>query len=175
MEIACFCPAGESLDLAPPWRPAAPARAGPSFVRSRDIARSNSAKLPSICIIMRPAGVVVSIASVRLLKPAPASSSFLKMSDYVRPQYCHPTVQYANTIVLPPAAIMPHRGIKRARIGPQQRQMGGWRGPGVYGLIFSRCRFTASRFVWKPDRLSRSLSDLLQAVTLSGRFIGFLW
>jgi hypothetical protein len=40
------------------------------FVRSRSIARSNSANDPTICIIMRPAGVVVSIASVRLRNPA---------------------------------------------------------------------------------------------------------
>jgi len=44
-----------------------------ALVRSRTIDRSNSAKLPSICIIMRPAAVVVSTASVRLRKPAPAS------------------------------------------------------------------------------------------------------
>jgi hypothetical protein len=36
----------------------------PAEVRSRIMARSNSAKAPTICIIMRPAGVVVSIASV---------------------------------------------------------------------------------------------------------------
>src|ERR1700693_2511507 len=33
----------------------------------------HSAKAPTICIIMRPAGVVVSIASVKLRNPAPAS------------------------------------------------------------------------------------------------------
>jgi len=37
------------------------------------MARSNSAKAPTICIIMRPAGVVVSIASVIDRKPAPTS------------------------------------------------------------------------------------------------------
>ncbi len=37
------------------------------------MARSNSAKAPTICIIVRPAGVVVSIASVELRNPAPAS------------------------------------------------------------------------------------------------------
>ena len=46
--------------------------ARPLRVRSRSIARSNSAKVPTICIIMRPPGEVVSIASVRLRKPAPA-------------------------------------------------------------------------------------------------------
>ena len=33
------------------------------------MARSNSAKAPTICIIIRPAGVVVSIASVKLRNP----------------------------------------------------------------------------------------------------------
>src|SRR6202030_3445675 len=42
-------------------------------VRSRTIDLSNSAKLPSICMTMRPAEVVVSTASVMLRKPAPAS------------------------------------------------------------------------------------------------------
>ena len=36
------------------------------------MARSNSAKAPTICIIMRPAGVVVSMFSVMERKPAPA-------------------------------------------------------------------------------------------------------
>jgi hypothetical protein len=48
--------------------------ARPALVRSRIMARSNSAKLPTICIIIRPAAVVVSIASVSERKPAPASS-----------------------------------------------------------------------------------------------------
>lgn len=43
-------------------------------MRSRIIARSNSAKAPTICIIIRPAGVVVSIASVSERKPAPAAA-----------------------------------------------------------------------------------------------------
>jgi hypothetical protein len=36
------------------------------------MARSNSAKAPTICINMRPAGVVVSMFSVMDRKPAPA-------------------------------------------------------------------------------------------------------
>lgn len=40
------------------------------------MARSNPAKDPIICIIMRPAGVVVSIPSVSDLNPAPAASIF---------------------------------------------------------------------------------------------------
>jgi hypothetical protein len=36
------------------------------------MARSNSANEPIICIIMRPAGVVVSMFSVLDWKPAPA-------------------------------------------------------------------------------------------------------
>jgi hypothetical protein len=47
----------------------------PGFVLSRSMARSYSAKAPAICIIIRPAGVVVSIASVRLRKPDLASSA----------------------------------------------------------------------------------------------------
>jgi hypothetical protein len=43
-------------------------------VRSRIISRSNSAKAPTICSIIRPAGVVASIVSVTVRKPAPASS-----------------------------------------------------------------------------------------------------
>jgi hypothetical protein len=43
------------------------------------MARSNSAKAPTICIIMRPAGVVVSIASVSERKPAPAASMRSRM------------------------------------------------------------------------------------------------
>lgn len=47
----------------------------PTFdVRSRMISRSNSAMLPSICISMRPATVVVSIASVRLRNAAPTAT-----------------------------------------------------------------------------------------------------
>jgi len=56
----------------PPTRPSARAAARPADVRSRIMARSNSANEPTICIIMRPAGVVVSMASVIERKPAPA-------------------------------------------------------------------------------------------------------
>src|SRR5690242_9308592 len=42
----------------PPMRPSARAAARPAEVRSRIMARSNSAKAPTICIIIRPAGVV---------------------------------------------------------------------------------------------------------------------
>ena len=48
-------------------------RLKPARVRSRTMARSNSAKAPSICIIMRPAGPEVSIASVKERKSAPAA------------------------------------------------------------------------------------------------------
>ena len=48
----------------PPTRPSALAAASPADVRSRIMARSNSAKAPTICIIIRPAGVVVSMCSV---------------------------------------------------------------------------------------------------------------
>jgi hypothetical protein len=51
---ACCC--GPSLGRRPPIRPWARATANPACVRSRIIARSNSAKLPTICMSMRPAG-----------------------------------------------------------------------------------------------------------------------
>ena len=51
-------------------RPSLRAASSPALVRSLSISRSNSANDPTICIIMRPAGVVVSMASVRLRKPA---------------------------------------------------------------------------------------------------------
>ncbi len=57
----------------PPTRPSRLACARPARVRSRIIARSNSANDPTICIIIRPAAVVVSTASVRERKPAPVS------------------------------------------------------------------------------------------------------
>ena len=56
-----------SLLRRPPIRPFCLATSRPARVLSRVIARSNSANAPSICIIIRPAGVVVSIASVMLL------------------------------------------------------------------------------------------------------------
>ena len=68
-----------SLRRRPPTLPSARAAAKPAEVRSRIIARSNSAKAPTICIIMRPADVVVSIASVSDRKPAPAFSIFSKI------------------------------------------------------------------------------------------------
>ncbi len=49
-----------------------PAPPNPAWVCSRIVAHSNSAKLPTICISIRPEGVVVSVASVRLRTPAPA-------------------------------------------------------------------------------------------------------
>ena len=57
-----------------PTRPSARATVRPADVRSRIMARSNSAKVPTICIIIRPAGVVVSMLSVTDRKPAPASA-----------------------------------------------------------------------------------------------------
>src|SRR5690349_17736450 len=56
----------------PPTRPSARAAARPAEVRSRIMARSNSAKAATICIIIRPADVVVSMSSVSERKPAPA-------------------------------------------------------------------------------------------------------
>jgi hypothetical protein len=48
-----------SIKLFLPMRPSTRAAARPAEVRSRIIARSNSAKAPTICIIIRPAGLVV--------------------------------------------------------------------------------------------------------------------
>jgi hypothetical protein len=56
-----------------------PGTRSPSLVLLRSIALSNSATAPNICIIIRPAAVVVSIASVNDRNPAPASSTFFKM------------------------------------------------------------------------------------------------
>src|SRR3954465_6005614 len=50
--------AASSVLRRPPMRPSALAAARPAEVRSRIMARSNSAKAPTICIIIRPAGVV---------------------------------------------------------------------------------------------------------------------
>src|ERR1700680_5156239 len=60
-------------------RPSLRAASRPALVRSLSIARSNSANAPTICIIIRPAGVVVSTASVRLRKPA-----LLQLSQWTR-------------------------------------------------------------------------------------------
>ena len=67
------------LGRRPPLRPCSRAALSPARVRSRTMARSNSAKEPSICIIMRPAGPEVSIASVKERKLAPAASIFSRM------------------------------------------------------------------------------------------------
>ena len=56
------CCSGESFGGRPPIRPFWRADSKPALVRSRSMAFSNSANAPSICIIIRPAGVVVSIA-----------------------------------------------------------------------------------------------------------------
>jgi hypothetical protein len=57
--------------MRPSWR----AASNPALVHSLSMARSNSANAPTICIIIRPAGVVVSIASDKLRNPALASAS----------------------------------------------------------------------------------------------------
>jgi len=59
----------------PPIRPASRVPSGPALVRSLSIALSNSAKAPSIRIIIRPAVVVVSMPSVKLRNPAPVYPS----------------------------------------------------------------------------------------------------
>jgi len=66
--------AASSFFRRPPTRPSARAAARPAEVRSRIIARSNSANDATICIIMRPAGEVVSMFSVSDRKAAPAAA-----------------------------------------------------------------------------------------------------
>src|ERR1017187_3263267 len=69
------CCRSESFGRHPPMRPSSRAASNPALVRSLSMARSNSANAPTICIIIRPAAVVVSMASVRLRNPAPESPS----------------------------------------------------------------------------------------------------
>src|SRR3954471_6462978 len=76
--ISAFC-SGVSFGCRPPFRPRAVAAFRPARVRSRTMARSNSAKEPSICISMRPAGPEVSIASVSERKRAPTASTLSRM------------------------------------------------------------------------------------------------
>src|ERR1051326_3569674 len=62
-----------------PTRPSARAASRPAEVRSRIIARSNSAKASTICIIIRPAEVVVSTFQVfQASTPTPRSSPALR-------------------------------------------------------------------------------------------------
>ena len=68
--IISTCCCGLSFGRRPPIRPCLRALSRPALVLSRSIARSNSANAPSICIIIRPAGLVVSIASLKLRNPA---------------------------------------------------------------------------------------------------------
>src|SRR4051812_24122743 len=76
--ISAFC-SGVSFGCRPPFRPRAAAAFSPARVRSRTMARSNSAKEPSICLSMRPAGPEVSIASVSERKRAPTASTLSRM------------------------------------------------------------------------------------------------
>ena len=71
--ISAFC-SGDNWAVVPPLRPRLLAACRPALVRSRTMARSNSAKAPSICTSMRPAGPAVSTASVSERNPAPAAS-----------------------------------------------------------------------------------------------------
>jgi hypothetical protein len=54
------------------------------MTRSMMVSRSNSANTPSICTIIRPAGVEVSNGSVALRKATPAESS--SSSTWARPR-----------------------------------------------------------------------------------------
>src|SRR3954453_271535 len=76
--ISAFC-SGVSFGWRPPCRPRTAAAFRPARVRSRTMARSNSAKRPSICIRMRPAGPALSIASVSERKRAPTASTLSRM------------------------------------------------------------------------------------------------
>src|SRR6516165_4951065 len=72
MISCCWC--RFNLVGRPTLTPRSRAATRPARVRSRTIERSNSAKLPSICITIRPAEVVVSTASVRLRKAPKAGA-----------------------------------------------------------------------------------------------------
>ena len=65
--------AGVSFGRRPPTFPCSRACAKPILARSRTINLSNSANEPSICIILRPAGVLVSMASVKEQNLAPTA------------------------------------------------------------------------------------------------------
>ena len=67
--------------LRPGTRPWVRASRRPARVRSRIISRSNSAKEPSICIIMRPAGPEVSIDSVSERNLPPVASMRSRMTS----------------------------------------------------------------------------------------------
>ena len=106
----CCC--GENLGRRPPTRPFCRAASSPAWVRSRSMARSNSAKAPTICIIIRPAGVVVSIASVRLRNPATASPRRSHDHEHVAQRTRQP-VQLPN-----------HDDVPRAQLIQQLVQLG---------------------------------------------------
>lgn len=65
---------GVSARLWPICLPAFRACANPFMVRSRIIARSNSANAPGVCVINCPAGVAVLTASVSDRNPASAAA-----------------------------------------------------------------------------------------------------
>lgn len=75
------CCGAVSLGWRPPRRPWARAARRPAWVRSRTSSRSNSANDPSICIIMRPEGVVLSMFSVSERNPAPTLAIRSRMTS----------------------------------------------------------------------------------------------
>jgi hypothetical protein len=87
MASACACCFGVNECRLPPTRPSSRARAKPSFVRSRIISRSNSAKLPSTWTSILPTAVAVSSLGER----AKAGAGLLQPSqdDRERHSRCH--------------------------------------------------------------------------------------
>lgn len=91
-----------------------------TLVRSRRMARSNSAKAPTICIIIRPAGVVVSMASVRLRNPAEASP---RRSMMVSTSRSNRAIAGRVSRRPTPRLCEVGRAADRVRDGPNVRQM----------------------------------------------------
>ena len=69
---------GEAIQVPPSQPPWAGVRSIPAMTRSMMVARSNSAKTPSICTIIRPAALAVSNGSVTDRNATPAWSSSIE-------------------------------------------------------------------------------------------------
>ena len=95
----------------PPTLPRARAAANPARVRSRIRSRSNAARDARTPNSSRPAGVVVSIASVSDANPTPRSSSAVDRLDQVRRRAAEP--------VEPPH----HERVARAQLLEYRRQL----------------------------------------------------
>ena len=116
------------------------------------MARSNSAKAPTICVIIRPAGVVVSIASVKLRNPAPASPELLHDREQVAQRARQP-------IQLPDNDHITGLGEVGA---PQADKLCGGLNPGEIYLSFS-----SSQVFGCHSRANRWASAICEAVICS--------